>query len=47
MTNTIAIWLGLLIIGFFTIDHFFLHLGAVEILMRGLLQLISKIAFWR
>lgn len=47
MTNTIAIWLGLIIIGFFALDHFVLHLGAIEVIMRGLLQLISKLAFWR
>lgn len=47
MTNTIAIWLGLIIVGFLVLDHFVLHLDAIEVLMRSLLQLISKMAFWR
>ncbi|MCO4841525.1 MAG: hypothetical protein KC439_01275 [Yoonia sp.] len=47
MTNTIAIWLGLTIIGFFALDHFVLHLNAIEIVLRGILQLIDKVAFWR
>lgn len=47
MTNTIAIWLGLAIIGFFALDHFVLHLDAIEIVLRGILELIDKVAFWR
>lgn len=47
MTNTIAIWLGLAIIGFFALDRFVLHLNGIEIVLRGLLQLIDKVAFWR
>ena len=47
MTNTLAIWLALLIIGFFVLDHFVLHLDAQSIALRGLLDLITKVAFWR
>ncbi|MEN8896298.1 MAG: hypothetical protein ABF248_09450 [Yoonia sp.] len=47
MTNTLAIWLGLLIIGFFVLDHFVLHWDAINVVLRGLLDVIGKVAFWR
>mgnify|MGYP000432989227 CR=1 FL=1 len=47
MTNTIAIWLAILIVGFFVLDHFVLHLDAVSFVLRHLITLIGMVAFWR
>lgn len=47
MTNTIAIWLALLIVGFFALDYFVLHLDAATIALRKVIDLIGVIAFWR
>jgi len=47
VTNTIALWLACIIIGFFVLDHFILHLDAVTHVMRGVLFLINKAAVWR
>ncbi len=47
MTNRIAIWLGLLILGFFILDYFVLHLNAPYVVMRLLIELIDKMAIWR
>ena len=47
MTNTIAIWLGLLIIGFLVLDHYVLHWDVLTVALRLLLTTIEKVAFWR
>lgn len=47
MTNRIAIGLFILIVGFFVLDHFVLHLDAATFLMRELVDLINAMAFWR
>jgi len=47
MTNTIAIWIVILVIGFFLIDHFYLQLDAGLIVARKLRDLIDFVAFWR
>ncbi len=47
MTNTIALWLGIFIVGFFALDYFVFQLDAVGVILRGILQLIAKMAFWR
>ena len=47
MTNTLAIWLGLLILGFFVLDHLVLGLGAGTQAMRGVMTVIRWVAFWR
>jgi hypothetical protein len=47
MTNSIAVFLGLLIIGFVALDHFVLHWEVPVFLMRKLATLIEYIAFWR
>lgn len=47
MTNTIAAWLAVFIIGFLVLDHFVLQLGAVFHFMRGMVFLIDKAAIWR
>ncbi|MEJ6398692.1 hypothetical protein [Yoonia sp. 208BN28-4] len=47
MTNGIAIFLALLIIGFFALDHYVLHLDALTFLFRRLIAVIDILAFWR
>jgi hypothetical protein len=47
MTNTVAIWLGVLIVGFFLLDQFVLDLGAGLFLAKRGLDLIEYLAFWR
>ncbi|MCO4846458.1 MAG: hypothetical protein KC448_00615 [Yoonia sp.] len=47
MTNTIAIWLAIFIVGFFILDHFVLHLDAITLILRLLIEMIAKIAVWR
>lgn len=47
MTNIIALWLGILIIGFLMLDHFVLEWGVPLFLMRQLADLTEYIAFWR
>ncbi|MFQ6548277.1 hypothetical protein AADZ90_009985 [Aestuariibius sp. 2305UL40-4] len=47
MTNRIAIWLLLLIAGFFVLDHYVLQLDAAVYLGRRALDLIEWLAFWR
>jgi|GEM_PF-4204173 hypothetical protein len=47
MTNTIAIWLGLLIITFFVLDHYVFQLGALTVVTQLLILSISKLAVWR
>jgi len=47
MTNPIAIWIVIFVIGFFLLDHFYLHLDAGLIIARKLRDLIEYVAFWR
>lgn len=47
MTNSLAIWLGVLIVGFFVLDAVLLGWGSGTIVMRGLVDLIRWVAFWR
>jgi hypothetical protein len=47
MTNTLAIWLGVLLVGLVLADSFFLHLGLVTMTARKLVVLIEYLAFWR
>ncbi len=47
MTNSIAIGLFLLIVGFFTLDHYVLELDAPLFLGRKAFELIEYLAFWR
>lgn len=47
MTTKLALILAALILGFFALDHFVLHLGAPLFLARKLADLVEWIAFWR
>ena len=47
MTNRLALWLGLLIVGVFALDALVLHWGASTAVMRLLIDLIRWLAFWR
>lgn len=47
MTNTIAFWLAVLILGFFAIDFFFLEDNMFLFLGRKLVDLLEYVAFWR
>jgi len=47
MTNQIAIGLALLIVGFFVLDAYVLHLDAGVFLARKGLDLIEYLAIWR
>jgi len=47
MTNTIAIWLGLIIIIIFALDHFVFELDLPHMVLRGIVMATNKIAFWR
>ena len=47
MTNALAIGIGIVIAGFFLLDHFVLHLGAPLFLARKGMDLIEWLAFWR
>lgn len=47
MTNGVALFLAVLIIGFFTLDHYVLHLDALQFLFRRMISVIDILAFWR
>ncbi|WP_377505998.1 hypothetical protein [Octadecabacter sp. R77987] len=47
MTNKIAIWLALLLIAFFVLDHYVFGIGAGLFLLREFAALIEYVAFWR
>ncbi|MDJ0824523.1 MAG: hypothetical protein QNJ16_03355 [Rhodobacter sp.] len=47
MTNTLALWLAALILGFLALDYFVLGWDVVIFLGRKLMELIEYIAFWR
>ncbi len=47
MTNQIAIFLALLVLGLFLADAFFLHWDLPVLLGRELVGLIEYLSFWR
>jgi len=47
LTNRLAVILGLLVIGFFLLDHFVLGMGAPLFLARKVGELTDWLAFWR
>ncbi|MEJ6401676.1 hypothetical protein [Yoonia sp. 2307UL14-13] len=47
MTNTIAICLGILILGLIAADIFLIEFDTITFLMRKLGDLIEYLAFWR
>ena len=47
MTNTIAIWLAALILGFVLLDALVLQTGATLFLARQGIDFLQWIAFWR
>ena len=47
MTNTLALWLGALILGAFAIDAILLDWSLLTLAMRGMVDLIRWVAFWR
>lgn len=47
MTNTIAIWLGLIIIAIFALDFFVFGWDLPHMVLRGIVMATNKVAFWR
>ena len=47
MTNTLAVWIVLSVVGFFLIDAYVLQWGLGMLVARGFLELIHWLAFWR
>ena len=47
MTNTIAIWLAILIVGFFALDYFVLGWDSPTLILRLVIDLTGNMAFWR
>lgn len=47
MTNTIAIWLAILIVGFFAFDYFVLGWDSPTHILRFVIDLTGNMAFWR
>tara|TARA_B110000503_G_scaffold119091_1_gene180608 strand:- start:851 stop:994 length:144 start_codon:yes stop_codon:yes gene_type:complete len=47
MTNIISIWLVVLIIAFFVLDHYVFEMNAFFFLIREFMKLIEYVAFWR
>lgn len=47
MTNTLAIWIVVIVVGFFALDHYVLHWDADIIVMRLVTDTVQEIAFWR
>lgn len=47
MTNGVAIGMGLAVVGFLLLDHFYLGLDAPLVAGRLLMALIEYLAFWR
>jgi hypothetical protein len=46
MTNTIAIWLAILIVGFFALDYFVLGWDSPTLILRFVIDLTGNMAFW-
>lgn len=47
MTTKLALILMLLILGFFALDHYVLHLNAAVFLGKKGVELINYLAIWR
>ena len=47
MTTRLALILAVLILGFFVLDYYVLHLDAALFLARKGFELINYMAFWR
>jgi len=47
MTNRLALWLVLLIVGFFVLDHYVFGLDAGVFLARKFIDLIEYLKIWR
>ncbi len=47
MTDRIAVFLALFIVSFFLLDHFVLHLEMGTIVLRGIVDAVRWLAFWR
>ncbi|WP_439155218.1 hypothetical protein [Yoonia sp.] len=47
MTNAIALFLAVLILGFLALDHFVLNWDVPTFAMRRLIDLVDYVAFWR
>lgn len=47
MINTIAIWLAILIVGFFALDYFVLGWDSPTLILRFVIDLTGNMAFWR
>ena len=47
MTNAVAIWLLVLIAGFFLLDAWVLHQGFALQLARTFVRFIEWVSFWR
>ena len=47
MTTRLALILAILILGFFVLDYYVLHLDAALFLVRKGFELINYMAFWR
>ena len=47
MTNTLALWLGALLLGAVAIDAILLDWSLLTFAMRGFVDLIRWVAFWR
>jgi len=47
MTTRLSLILALLIVGFFVLDHYVLHLDAGVFLAKKGIELINYIAIWR
>ena len=47
MTNSIAVWLALLIAAFFAVDYVQFDWAMTVFLLRKFLDLLAWVAFWR
>lgn len=47
MTNTLALWIGAIILALFAVDYLFFDWALLVSFMKLLLDLIEYIAFWR
>ena len=47
MTNRIAIWLGLIILGLIGLDYYLAESSSLMFLLKKLADMIEWMAFWR
>jgi len=47
MTTRLALILACLIVGFFVLDHYVLHLNAFVFLAKKMIDLMNYVAIWR